>query len=58
MTEAPDDLEKLLADVRKTISENKQFLEKLVSEASGVAAEGDSTGDLETIAGEDDFEEL
>ena len=58
MTEAPDDLEKLLTDVRKTISENKQFLEKLVSEASGAVAEGDSAGDSETIAGEDDFEEL
>ena len=28
-----DDLDKLLADVRKTISDNKQFLEKLVDEA-------------------------
>ena len=29
----PDDLEKLLAEVRKTISDNRQFLEKLVDEA-------------------------
>jgi hypothetical protein len=50
----PDELEKLLADVRKTISDNRQFLEKLVDEA----AEDDSEDETEAIAVEEDFEEL
>jgi hypothetical protein len=50
----PDDLEKLLADVRKTIFDNKQFLEKLVDEA----VEDDSEDETEAIAVEEDFEEL
>ncbi len=33
MSEMGDDLDKLLIDVRKTISDNKLFLEKLVDEA-------------------------
>jgi hypothetical protein len=54
MAETPDDLEKLLAEVRKTISDNRQFLEKLVNEA----IEGDAEDDSEAVAGEEDFEEL
>jgi len=50
----PDDLEKLLADVRKTISDNKQFLEKLVDEA----VEEDSEDDAEAVTVDEDFEEL
>ena len=53
MTE-PDDLDKLLADVRKTISDNKQFLEKLVDEA----IEDDSEEETEAVTVEEDFEEL
>jgi hypothetical protein len=49
-----DDLEKLLADVRKTISDNKQFLEKLVDEAD----EDDSEEETEAVTVEEDFEEL
>ena len=41
MTDASDDLDKLLSDVRKTISDNKQFLEKLVDEAIEVDSEDD-----------------
>jgi hypothetical protein len=54
MAETPDELEKLLSEVRKTISDNKQFLEKLVDEAIEV----DSEDEPETVAGEEDFEEL
>jgi hypothetical protein len=50
----PDDLEKLLADVRKTISDNKQFLEKLVDES----VEDDSDDESEPKIVEEDFEEL
>lgn len=54
MAETPDDLDKLLAEVRKTISDNKQFLEKLVDEA----LEADSEDESETAAGDEDYEEL
>jgi hypothetical protein len=54
MVDIADDLEKLLADVRKTISENKQFLEKLVDEA----VEDDSEDETEALTVEEDFEEL
>jgi len=54
MADVADDLEKLLADVRKTISENKQFLEKLVDEA----VEEDSEDETDALTLEEDFEEL
>lgn len=54
MAEAPDDLDKLLTDVLKTISDNKQFLEKLKDEAIEVDSEEGS----EAAQDEDDFEEL
>lgn len=54
MTEALDDLEKLLMEVRKTISDNKNFLEKLVDEAIEVESDSDS----EVAVGEEEFEEL
>jgi len=50
----PDDLDKLLADVRKTITDNKQFLEKLVDEA----VEDDAEDEAEAVTAEEDFEEL
>jgi len=55
MAEAPDYLEKLLTDVQKTISDNKQFLEKLAYEATEVVSEED---DSESATIEEDFEEL
>jgi hypothetical protein len=54
MAEIPDDLEKLLTEVRKTISDNKQFLEKLVDEAIEV----DLDDERESVPSEEDFEEL
>ena len=54
MAEGPDDLENLLTEVRKTISDNKQFLEKLVDEAIDFDAEDNS----EAVVVEEDFEEL
>jgi hypothetical protein len=54
MADVPDDLEKLLTDVRKTINDNKLFLEKLVDEAIEV----DSADDSEAVPDEGDFEEL
>ncbi|MFZ2950631.1 MAG: hypothetical protein WA003_14240 [Desulfuromonadaceae bacterium] len=54
MADETDDLEKLLAEVRKTISDNKQFLEKLVDEAIEV----DSEDDPDAASGEGSFEEL
>jgi hypothetical protein len=54
MADLADDLEKLLADVRKTISDNRQFLEKLVDEA----VEDDSEDETEPLTVEEDFEEL
>lgn len=54
MAEQPDDLEKLLTDVRKTICDNKQFLEKLVDET----VEDDSDVNSEVVVCEEEFEEL
>ena len=54
MADVADDLEKLLTDVRRTISENRQFLEKLVDET----VEEDSGDETEAVAAEEDFEEL
>jgi hypothetical protein len=50
----PDDLDKLLAEVRKTISDNRQFLEKLVDES----VEEDSDEEAEEVTAVEDFEEL
>ena len=57
MADMADDLDQLLADVRKTISENKLFLEKLVDET--VADEGCSEdSEDETAVPTADDEEL
>lgn len=58
MDEAPDDLEKLLTDVRKTISENKQFLEKLMDETIEDEPEPASEDDAGGMAVKENFEEL
>jgi len=50
MENETDDLEKLLSDVRKTISDNKQFLTKLDDET-------DEDG-FETVPVEEEYEEL
>ena len=54
MADVADDLDKLLLDVRKTISDNKQFLEKLVDET----VEDDSGDEKGAMTVEEDFEEL
>jgi hypothetical protein len=54
MADVADDLEKLLSDVRKTISDNKQFLEKLVDES----VEDDAGDETEAMTVEEDYEEL
>ena len=54
MADVADDLDKLLADVRKTISDNRQFLERLVDEK----VEDDARGEAEATSVEEDFEEL
>lgn len=54
MPDGADDLEKLLLDVRKNISDNRYFLEKLVNET----IDDDSGDDLETIPATEEFEEL
>jgi hypothetical protein len=54
MADVTDDLDKLLADVRKTISDNRQFLEKLVDEK----VEDDAGSEAEAKSVEEDFEEL
>jgi hypothetical protein len=54
MEESPDDLEKLLTDVRKTISDNKLFLDILADEA--IEVEPDSEPDA--VANPEEFEEL
>lgn len=54
MAEIADDIDKLLLDVRKTISDNKLFLEKLVDESVEVEPE-----EYETFPPvEEEFEEL
>ncbi len=54
MASVADDLEKLLADVRKTISDNRQFLDKLVDET----VDDDSGDETEPVSIEEDYEEL
>lgn len=53
MPDETDNLEKLLSDVRKTIYDNRLFIEKLVDET----LEEESSGDLEVEVIEE-FEEL
>lgn len=59
MADEQDYLEKLLTDVQKTISDNKQFLAKLANEATEEASdEVASDDDSESAAIEEEFEEL
>ena len=54
MADTPDDLDILLADVRKTISDNKKFLDKLIDET----IEDDPEDENEAVTAEEDYEEL
>jgi hypothetical protein len=55
MTEGTDELEKLLLDVRKTISDNKLFIEKLADETT---EEDSEEAEPDVVVGEEGFEEL
>ena len=54
MADMADDLEELLSEVRRTISDNRQFLEKLVDET----VESDTEVETEAAVAGEDFEEL
>lgn len=58
MSAEPDDLDKLLTDVRKTIHDNQQFLQGLVDETVDVGTDQERVE--ETGEGEEgeEFEEL
>ncbi len=55
MSAGPDDLETLLGDVRKTISDNERFLRTLFEEAVDAGVESDDAGE---DAEEEEYEEL
>ncbi len=57
MTDTPDDMEILVAEVRKTISDNKQFLAKLLDETDE-NDENDPESDDAIVAPDEEFEEL
>jgi hypothetical protein len=56
MSTTPDDLEILIADVRKTISDNKQFLKTLKNDRDTAVEEDEEA--LGKDFADDDFEEL
>lgn len=57
MTDTPDEMEILVAEVRKTISDNKQFLSKLLDETDD-KDENESESDDEVAVPDEEFEEL
>jgi len=58
MDNVADDLDKLLSDVRKTISDNRQFLEKLLDETAQDDSGDETENGAEVVTVEEDFEEL
>lgn len=54
MSNVPDDLDKLLIDVRKSIDENRLFLKSLADDVDDVAGEEEDKEDKESEV----FEEL
>ena len=54
MPTVPDDLEKLLSDVRKSIDDNRQFLKAL----SDDAVDESNGSEVEDVKDADEFEEL
>lgn len=58
MSVEPDNLDKLLSDVRKTIKDNQQFLRGLADETTAIETGQESGTDNGEEADEDDFEEL
>ena len=58
MAAQPDDLDKLLAEVRNTIRDNEQFLKSLRNDSDvGISAADDAEEDEDT-PGDGEFEEL
>jgi len=55
MSSVPDDLDKLLVDVRKSIEDNRLFLKTLADDAADDSCESDEG---EEVKEEEDFEEL
>lgn len=58
MTDSNDELEKLLSDVRKTISDNRQFLDRLIDETIDESEEDEVVAGGEEVAETGEFEEL
>ncbi|HIJ82324.1 MAG TPA: hypothetical protein HPP76_11525 [Desulfuromonadales bacterium] len=57
--QVPNELEKLLADVQRTIRENALFISSLKKEAAdSAAAESDEEADDSSGADSDEYEEL
>ena len=52
MAAVPDDQEKLLIEVRRTIDENKRFIEQLLDEGSDLGEAADE------VTPQEEFEEL
>jgi len=55
MSAVPDDLEKLLGDVRKTITENERFILTLMEDVVDAGADSEDAGNDSSEA---DYEEL
>lgn len=58
MLAEPDDLDKLLSDVRKTIKDNQQFLQGLVDETVDLGTDPESGEENSEGEGGEEFEEL
>jgi len=61
MSDTPDELEKLLIEVRKTIRDNQQFLQTLVADSDVDEPQGEEAADQDVDQGQsdnEDFEEL
>lgn len=55
MTDTPDEMDKLVADVRRMISDNRNFLDKLLDETEDELKEEEESNE---ITADDEFEEL
>ena len=58
MSAEPDDLDKLLSDVRKTINDNQLFLQGLVDETVDEGTDQEESEENGEVVEGDEFEEL
>ena len=58
MSAEPDDLDKLLTAVRKTIHDNQQFLQGLVDETIDVGTDLEDAAENREGVDDEEFEEL